>query len=104
MWSQGGATRGALSDFCTATRTRLQIFRICVARCYDHSSRQLRRKRPEHGDYIVEQAASWLLLMLDLAREIRGVPVACSSGAYEPGAPDALTRARRFEVSSDSQA
>src|ERR1700731_532924 len=103
MWSQGGVTRGALSDFCTATRTRLQIFRICVARCYDHSSRQLRRKRPEHGDYIVEQAASWLLLMLDLAREIRGVPVACSSGAYEPGAPDARPHPRGPQVSSTPQ-
>jgi hypothetical protein len=41
----------------------------------------VRRKRLEYGDHIIEQAASGLLLMLDLAPEIRGVPVACSSGA-----------------------
>jgi hypothetical protein len=31
-------------------------------------------RRLEHGDHIIEQAASCLLLMLDPVREIRGAP------------------------------
>jgi hypothetical protein len=45
------------------------------------NNRAVRSPQTRTGDHIIERAASCLVLMMDPVREIRGAPVACSSGA-----------------------